>query len=181
MTVEEDKLIEVYKLVVDEIHKYHDLHQKRVAFFAGLVATLIAATIGGIFQAKESHHYLLILFGPIVILMVCLVALHSINGIYRLLLETITVRGKIEQVLRLTDVPPKNMMPNCSLFWENEPFVPSRHLEDKLKHQTSSNEWLEVFLHQGYRRWTNMFFVGVMFISIFLLLSTGFLAMQNWQ
>ena len=66
MTVEEDKLIEVYKLVVDEIHKYHDLHQKRVAFFAGLVATLIAATIGGIFQAKESHHYLLILFGSIV-------------------------------------------------------------------------------------------------------------------
>ena len=180
MAVKEATLIEVYKLMVDEIHRYHDLHQKRVSFFAGFVATLIAATIGGIFQAKELHEYLLLLFGPIVIILTCAIAKYSIDGVYRLLLETITVRGKIEQVLGLTESPPESMMPKCELFWIDEPFVPIRHLKDKMEHKESTESWLKMFLNQGHKKWTNMFIFGIIFISLFLLIVTGSLAVQVW-
>ena len=48
LSLKEGHYLDLYKIVVDEIHKYHSLHQRRLAYFSGLVASLLGASILGL-------------------------------------------------------------------------------------------------------------------------------------
>ena len=112
MTLDPKSVLDLYKVAVDEVHKYHVLHQHRVAFFAGLVSSLMAGTVAGLLNAKSSIHCLLVALGPVAMFAVCMIALKSINGIYRLIMETVTTRAKLEQIIGLSEPPPKTMLPD---------------------------------------------------------------------
>jgi hypothetical protein len=178
MTLDSKCVLDLYKIAVEEVHKYHDLHQRRVAFSSGLVSSLWAGTVAGIFKANSSLQYMLVALGPLVTLALCLVAYRGINGIYRLLMETVTTRAKFEQILGLTERPPEVILPKTQRYWEAEAFVPARHLEDRMKFSHSSKDWQEHFLHQGFKKWTNAFFVVAISVSVILFFVTVYLALS---
>ena len=218
--------IDLYKIIVDEIHKYHILHQQRIAFFSGLIVSLLIATAIGIYKASAWYHYLFLAIGPILVVIISIVAIRGIHGIYRLLLESITTRARLEHYMGFAKAPftsesnnGNNKKPICKLN-----IVPLRHeihrdiysrgiqdnqyglaskwikkllgeddeLDNELKKKEEKGEeieeerkrerkWLYHFLHQGFQRWTNLYFFLILVIGLTLTAATITLAVYKFN
>ncbi len=167
MELEKSDLMDLYKLSVDEIHKYHQLHQRRISFFSTLISALFAATLTAFYSSTRWYEYLLLSVGPIIIIVICKIGKRGVYGVYRLLIETITTRSKLEQLLKITTTSCNN---DDDSYWADESLVPARHINDR-KNQKSSDEWVKHFLDAGTKRWTDHFFEVGKILGYFLLIS----------
>lgn len=168
MKIERCELLKLLELYIDEEHKFLESHQKRVAFYSSIISAVLAATIAGIFKSTESIHYLFLIVGPILIYIICLIALDGTFRFYQRYLETVTQRAKIEQLLLLTQPTVVNDRKNI-LYWSDEPVIPERLLQSRMNMESSSI-FIEQSKNKGYQKITKLFFILFQSIAFMLAL-----------
>ena len=157
-----DDFLDLYKCTIDEEHKELEMHQSRVAFLTGLISALFAATFVGVTQADEWHEYAFLYAGPILIIGLALVGRVVSTQFYVRFLDAVTMRAKLEQRLGLTSGPHLEVSAE-EVYWQNEPFVPTRHLNSRrdprynqLEHEgieyAGSLDWVKEHLLTGYNK-----------------------------
>ncbi|MBN1391794.1 MAG: hypothetical protein JW947_03215 [Sedimentisphaerales bacterium] len=124
----EEKLLELYKLTIEQENYFLSEHQHRVAFYIGLISALLAGTVAGVFQSYEYkwYYFLLLLLGPISIAVVSCIAIKGADRLYQRFLESITMLKKVEHDLGLAKRRDGN--PSEEGDWiANETFTTERH------------------------------------------------------
>jgi hypothetical protein len=175
------ELMELFSATVEEVHKYHDLYHRRISFFTSLMTTLLTAIAIGFFQAKTWEHYTAILPACLLLFMVGFVARKALKGCYRLLLECIATRAKIEQLLGMTrrhNLLPKSFKDG---YWLSEPIIPMRHLSDRQKFNSSSQAWVDFFKNDSPHEWTKQFLAAVQILALAAAVFAGALAFESFK
>ena len=152
-SVDLEKLLEV---VIAEQQYWIDGHQKRVAFYSSLISAVFAATVAGALKADCSLEYLLLLIGPILVFSLAIIGRDGTFRFYQQVLEAITMRAKLEQALGLTNEC--FLQKNASGYWQNESLIAHRHIESR-KSATSSKEFVEKSVSEGYQKSTRRLFL----------------------
>ena len=174
---EYDKLLKLYELAVDEHHFYVATHQKRIEFYSGILSALLTGTVIGFLQASEWYHFALLCVGPVLIFAISAIAVQGIFRYYQRLLETITVRAKIEQRLGLTSKQPSGADVLDS-YWRSEPIIPHRHIESRGEHE-SSQAFIDAYVNKGYQLWARRLFRVFQWLSIVILFAL--LSLAIWK
>jgi len=141
-------LLQLYSTAKSEEFHFLNAHHSRVAFYAGLLTTLLAATLGGLANATETLHYGLILFGPAVSILVIITAFSGTWRPYRRFLEAVTVIAKLEERLGLTKGP---LHPKGSKWYQTEPLVPDRFAKSR-DQAVCSEKFVSMHRRRGFRR-----------------------------
>ena len=142
------ELLQLYSTAKAEEFHFLTAHHSRVAFYAGLLSTLLAATIGGLASAKEPLHYGLLLIGPFISILVALTAFSGTLRPYRRFLEAVTMVAKLEERLGLAEKP---QHPRGPKWYQTEALVPCRFTESR-NQVKDSGEFVDSHRRKGYRR-----------------------------
>ncbi|HXF91027.1 MAG TPA: hypothetical protein VNJ29_03755 [Candidatus Nitrosotenuis sp.] len=161
-------LIEVYKVTLGEEQFFNNTFENRLAFFTGLLSSLLTAIILGIFYAKDTLEFVALLVGPIALVLVAVRGIHAVKRASERISKILTVRAKIEQALGLT-TPFRSQGKISDLYWEKEPIVNVEHLESRKKHKSSS-EFIQYAMNDKKGYLTGI----ITFFRIFILI--GFLS-----
>ncbi|MBN1359494.1 MAG: hypothetical protein JW993_02830 [Sedimentisphaerales bacterium] len=92
-------VIEFYKICVDEEHDFLAEHQKRIAFYTGLLSAVLTLTVGGYLEASAWYHFAALGLGGLLLAAVSVIAKAGTRRLYQRFLETVTTRAKLEQDL----------------------------------------------------------------------------------
>ncbi len=174
---EREELLKLYELAINEEHCYLDAHQKRIDFYTSILSALLTGTGIGLFQASEWYHFAFLCIAPVLIFAVSSIAIQGTFRVYQRLLETITVRAKIEQELGLTSRQPSGAE-DLDYYWRSEPIIPHRHIESRKKYE-SSKAFLDANVTKGLQLWAGRLFRVFQWLSFGVLL--GLLALAIWK
>lgn len=144
--MERQDLLKLYEVSVDEEHRWTDSHQARVAFYAGLVTTILAVIGAGVSQANLWQHFVVLGIGSGVLTMIAQGAKEGTFREYQRLLSAIITRAKIEQELGLTEPLLGAGHNTIKRYWPDESLVSRRHFDSRKKHDTS-----ELFMQENER------------------------------
>ena len=180
-------IMDIYRVIAEDelrtIKMYHD----NLKFFMGIITGIVAGTALGIFKASKTHHYVMILFGPVLLYFICEIAKKGIDRFYGRLLETITMKAKLEHVLDMTEIPAESNE-ITDYPWAKEAIIPTRHLDNRGREGQNSKDWVKENLARGYNRLvrrlflTGKIFAALLFIFIlFLLLYQKTKIFENWH
>lgn len=139
--LEKDDLFELYRICLDEIAKLNATYNNRVDRITSIIALVFGGLAAGFFQVSDSYQYWVLLIGPAMIFGLAEIGLYLCFHTRRFIIEQITVRAKIEQLLGLCrkdafDLPPGS-------YWSDEAIVPSRYIDDRNRFDSSS-DWVAV-------------------------------------
>jgi hypothetical protein len=177
MATRREELIKLYELTIDEHHFYLEAHHKRIDFYSGLLLALLTGTAVGLFQASEWYHYAYLCLVPILIFALSGIAIQGTGRVYQGLLESITVRAKVEQELGFATSQPRSK--DCpQSYWEMEPLVPKRHIESRRKSK-SSQAFITEHLAKGLQKWAGCLFRVFQVLSVALFIFLVSLAIWN--
>ena len=169
--MEKEDLFKLYRLVVEQEEYFITEHQKRIAFYVGLLSTLIAGTVAGIFYAESWYHFVPLMIGPILIVGMALLAKRGATRFYQRFLETITMRAKVEEDLGLTQERIKGSEVSDISWVTSEPFVTKRHMDSRAEGECkTSKDWVDVYLKKkdSYHGVTMRLFGFAYFLGWFL-------------
>ncbi|MHC4648845.1 MAG: hypothetical protein ACYTBJ_25590 [Planctomycetota bacterium] len=125
---EEEKLLRLYELTIEQEKYFLSEHQKRVAFYTGLISTLVVATVAGLLKCNRWYHYTALTAGPISVAFISHLAKRGADRLYQRFLETITMIKKIEYDLGWRQE--RNRKPSEKDDWlANECLLPMRYLK----------------------------------------------------
>lgn len=162
------RTMELYKICVDEEHYFLSEHQKRIAFYTGLLSAILTLTIGGFLKATTWYHFGMLAVGGLLLATVSVIAKAGTGRIYQRFLETVTTRAKLEHDLRLSEDRGRE-----EGGWpEAEPYSPTRHLESRSnKKWKTSKDWVEAHSRKrkNYRGVSRMLFSLVFCTGIILM------------
>ena len=153
--------IKIYEIIIDEEHYFSSQYDNRLSFFLKIISTFVGVTIVGFFKALNPVHYIFLFAGPIIILFTSKLAKESLSRTYQRLLETITMRAKIEQDLGLTqtrDIKREE-------YWFHESYIPQRFLKNRSKFD-SSQSFIDYYIKKGNQLWSKKLFDVFQYISI---------------
>lgn len=167
--LEPESLWRLYEMASKEEQHFLDVHQSRVAFFAGILSTVLTATVVGFFQAKELYQLAGLLAGPILIIALARLATAGTERFYRRFLEAVTVKAKLEHRLGLGQPPTGD----GGKWWTCEPLVVGRHLKSRDLAQ-SADDFVDQNLDGGYHVIIKKFFtlferVGIVAVGVVLI------------
>jgi hypothetical protein len=157
-----ENVLKLYEIACEEEKSFLEAHQNRVAFFAGLLSTVLAATLAGFFQAGAAYQLAGLLAGPVIIVALARLATGATERFYRRFLEVVTVKAKLQHQLGL--LLPRD---GQGKWWMDEPLVPTRHLTSRAENQ-SSDEFIKARLKSGYQASIIMFFELFKWVGILL-------------
>jgi len=159
-------LLSLYRESIREAHFYTQTHHSRIAFYVGVVTAIVGITGVGLFRATEWWQFGLMALGPLLIIMICFIGSAATFRMYQRLLEAITVRAKIEQLLGLTTVGRFGFTKGG--YWQSEPIVPVRHIKDRCE-DDSSGDFIANRVEGGYRGPAKKLFLTLQVLSIILI------------
>lgn len=177
MDMENEKLLKLLELAINEEHYFSDAHQSRIAFYSGILSSLVAGIAVGLFQASEWYHLAILCVGPLIIFAVSSFAIEGTFSLYRRFLEAVTVRAKIEQELGLTKRRSGNTG-GSDYYWQSEPIMPLRHIESRKRYKLS-DDFIKEHSTKGYHLWTVRLFRGFQWLSVLMFL--GILSLAIWK
>ncbi|TEU18556.1 MAG: hypothetical protein E3J21_05700 [Anaerolineales bacterium] len=172
---EREELLKLYELAINEHHYYLDAHQKRIDFYTGILSALLTGAVVGLFQASEPYHFACLCIAPVLIYAVSRIAIEGTFRVYQRLLETVTVRAKIEQELGLTSRQPDSA-DDPDPYWRSEPIIPYRHIESRKKYE-SSKAFIDAHITKGLQLWARCLFRVFQWVGIGL----GLLTLVIWK
>jgi hypothetical protein len=85
-----EKLLKIYELTLQEERFYIEGHTKRVAFWAGFIATILAGTTIGLLKAKNHWEFFGLSIGPIMTIAIAWLGKNSSFRWYQRFIECIT-------------------------------------------------------------------------------------------
>jgi len=130
---------ELLKLTIaEQRHFVDDLHN-RFTFTIKIVVSIIGAILLGIFKVDQWYHTLFLFFGPVFLYVFCDIGHQHVMRMHRSILEVITTRIKLEQMLGFCN--PLEYPENAqNIVWRGEPIIPTRHLKARKMENISSSE-----------------------------------------
>lgn len=123
----EQKTMKLYKISVEEEHYFFTEHQKRIAFYLGLLSGILTLTVGGFLKASTWYHFGILVVGGLLLAAISVIAKAGTRRIYQRFLETVTTRAKLEQDLGFS----QNRGDGEGRWVQTEPYSPTRHLESR--------------------------------------------------
>jgi len=162
MKVDEKDMVGLYKIFVDEEHRFLDGHQKRVDFYTGIIIAILTGLGVGIWNATKVSHFGVITLGSLASWRICKLADEGCFRLYQRFLEAIIVRAKVEQCMRLTEnINYSGENEEKKIYWDKESMLAPRHIESRLEHSNSSSQWQAHYEKEGYHRQiVRLFYVG---------------------
>lgn len=170
-----EKNLKLLEFAINEEQHFLQEHQSRIRFYTGLISTLIAATFAGFLNSKHDFHYYSLIVGPILVFIISTFAIKGTFRLYQRFLEAITVRAKLEQELGLTMNDSNN---DKKEFWKDEPLVSSRHIEGRIKYN-SSEKFIETQSNNGYHLWTKYLFNLFQIISVIMIVGLVIIGLEQ--
>lgn len=177
LAIEREELMRLYKLAIDEQHFYLEAHHRRTDFYSGLILALLTGTAVGLFQASKWYHYAYLCIGPLLMFGFSYIATQATRRVYQRLLESITIRAKLEQQLGLTSSQPRGDEV-LQAHWGSEPLVPQRHIESHTRFESSS-DFIAAHLSKGLQAWARRLFRVFQALSVALFAGLLSLAICN--
>ncbi len=175
---EREELFKLYQLTSGEMLNFHESHNKRIEWFVGIITAIVTAWVVGIFKSETATHYLLLALGAMAIIAVAGVAQSSVRYTYRFFLETISTRGKLEQILGWTTAIPYE--PPQNGYWPNDAIVPERYLEGRRAHSTS-DAWVAARTNDDANWWPIWLFRSAQLIGAIMFIVALHLLMQSFK
>ena len=140
---EEEKLLRLYDLEIKREDFWNSEHQKRIAFFAGLISALTGAIVAGVLQCNEWYYCAILSIGPIIIVYTAKTAEEGTKRLYQRWLETVSTLMKYEEDLGLAKLRNRTQKDNTN-WVAREQFITKRHMDSRLDIQcNSSKEWVD--------------------------------------
>jgi hypothetical protein len=162
-----EDLLKLCELAINEQHYYLDAHHKRIDFYTGILLALLTGTGVGFFKASEWYHFVFLCIAPVLIFTFSTIAIQGTFRVYQRLLESITVRAKIEQGLGLTSKQPGGA-DDSDTYWQSEPIIPYRHIKSR-KDYESSKVFIDEHIAKGLQLWAGRLFRAFQWMSGVLL------------
>jgi hypothetical protein len=162
--METEDYFKFYELIVDEEHFHSEQHEKRIGFFAKIVSILFGATVAGVFKADQWYEYAFLIVGPFMIYTISNLGIKSIFSVYRRFIETVSIRAKLEQFLKMTKNNDSN---NAEHYWQNESLLPERYLRSRKEFNTSK-EFIDKYSSLGYQKLASNLFQGAKIVSVIM-------------
>ena len=172
----DNQILDLYKKATDENLHFLDLTLSRVRFFLGLVTAIVAGTVTGLFKAIYWYQILLMSTGPILIFYISSITNDGMMHIYRLFLESVTIRFKLAQKLGLTI---NNENTELKSIWKNEPILPTRYIPDEKKFNSSA-DWIDDAMKKLPSLWFSRIFRATRILVALLLFIIGLLAYLSY-
>lgn len=183
--------LDLYKIAVDEEHQDVDTHHKIVMFFASYISGLFVTTFIGLRFAEKWYELLFLIILPVLCYILGDLAIKVSAQYYIRFLDSVTMRGKIEQILGLTD---KGHLtdPNKNSYWADEPLIPTRNLlsrraddfkvfiNAKGKSYEGSQAWVQAHMDKGYHKSVKKFFNVTNIISVVMIVGLVFMAIYKY-
>lgn len=175
MDDQERRALELYKICVEEEHYFLSEHQKRIAFYTGLLSAVLTITIGGFLKATAWYHHGMLVLGGLLFAAISKIAKAGTGRLYQRFLETVTTRAKFEQDLGFSQQRGQGK----GGWVKTEPYSPARHLnsrtDDKYK---ASNDWVDAHLKKkdNYHGISSTLFLVAFWIGIILMVIATVLA-----
>ncbi len=159
------KNLKLYELIINEQQKQADRHHEKINFYTGFISLIFAGLITGIVNSSQNTRFEFFLFGPILIFFISELAKNGTRQMYRVLLEKITNRAKIEQELGLTNK--KYSKSIAKKYWKNEAIIPTRYIKDLIA-SDSSLSFVNKRLNMGLQCEANKLFNAFEIVSVIL-------------
>ena len=175
----ENRAIELYKICVEEEHYFIAEHQKRIAFYTGLLSAVLTLTIGGFLKATSWYHFIVLVLGGLLLVAISKIAKAGTGRLYQRFLETVTTRAKFEQDLGFS----QQRSQGEGEWVKAEPYSPVRHLMSRTEHKyKTSKDWVAAHLKKkdNYHGVSSTLFSVAFWIGIVLMvIAVGFACVKG--
>jgi hypothetical protein len=164
----EERLLELYRLVFSQEIPWLDLHEKHFQHYLALIAAIYAITLDAIYQLREYPSFLLLVaLGPLVNIFVCYLGWCSCNRFYQRFLEGIAIQVKVRPLIGLLEPRPKGGLgQQPTPFPEDQHLLSERWLEP-MKY-ASSAKFIKVFMNRGANGLAHNAFVILVLLNVLL-------------
>ncbi len=165
----EKRAMDLYKICVEEEHYFLAEHQKRIAFYTGLLSAVLMLTIGGFLKATAWYHFGIVVLGGLLLVAVSAIAKAGTLRLYQRFLETVTTRAKLELDLGFSEKRGEGE----GKWVEVEAYTPVRHLETRIDANCkTSKQWVDAHLKkkENYHGVSRLLFSVVFYIGIALMI-----------
>lgn len=169
-----DTLFELYRMYRGEMIEAFRLHRESLEHYLAFAVAVFAASIVGVTQLRD-YGWLrsVVLAGPVLDVMICLLGIRMCDRYYLGVLERISILAKLETVLDVNKVwAPGEVGPDQrALFPEDKFLLPERWIEDAL-HYTKSEAFRDSHMRSGVNslaRWTFRVAIGlnaILFVAV---------------
>jgi hypothetical protein len=144
----QDNMVKMYDIFRKTLSDSINLHRQHAQHYLTFIAAVMAATIAGLTKYPEPHLALFLLAGPMFNILLCWLAIKMCNQFYQGFLEEITVASKLEDLMGLPELRPKN---KASCFDQDESILPERWIEGRRPFKKSS-DFIKCHMNKGSNR-----------------------------
>lgn len=167
------ELTEIHSTTVQEMHDWLKRHQNIIAFYVGLLSTLIATTVVGVVKYHDEKMVLWVGAGPVLIIVISYLALRACERAYDNFLWAVTSRTKIEHDMGI-DIARDVVETDTEEFPEwirREPYVAEKFLDSRRRAFKNSKAWVKAQKKEvNFNKFTRILFWGTLCIGVVLLI-----------
>lgn len=155
-------IVEIYRAHLDEKANAINLHRDYSHQYFTLVAAVLGVSAGAIYQFRAEPWLVLVVgIGPMLNILLCVVAIRMCDRFYQAFLEHITILAKLEALIGLmTPSQDEDMRVKGLPFPDDKFILPERWLQSRC--QATSAEFVQSNMREGSNRlvrWTFSFLV----------------------
>jgi len=164
-----DKILELYKHYRSETMETYRLHRIAIEHYITFVVAILGVTIAGIIQFGNNNGWLnnILLCGPAINILICVVAIGMCKCSYRGALERVTIFLKLEEILKIRNISDITDTETLNSFREDKNLLPLRWIKSAQNFATAE-EFVKSNINSGTNFYATLTFVLIIFINIFL-------------
>lgn len=168
--MDKDTALELYKVFRSERNGNFVLHQDALEHYLTFTVAILGATIAGALGIRGMGWTgTVVLLGPILNVVVCLLAVRMCDRYYLGALEKIAILAKLESVLGLRDRLDltSGSREDAGMFTEDRYFLPERWIKGT-RHATTTEEFVRQHLNVGVNRIAKQTFHFLILVNVLL-------------
>jgi len=160
--MDDDHILEFYKLFRNHLHMSIDLHRQHLQHYLTFITAILGATLVGFFKVSLGWLSLIFVIGPIINIFICVLAIRMCDRFYEGMLESITITAKLEDLIGLSK-PRDNKE---TVYPKDNYILPERWL--KGRDFATSAEFVEKNMDRGVNNIARKIFIMLSAINTFL-------------
>jgi uncharacterized membrane protein len=158
--MDKEHIVQLYGIFRTEMLDGYKLHSQTLQHYLAFVVIILGVTITGLLNIRaDKWLYIVILCGPIINILICIVGMSTCRRFYLGALEKIVITKKLEKLLNLDEVLAARGHSDATpdLFPKDKYLLPRRWVED-MKQYSNSDEFVQKNLNAGVNRWAKVAF-----------------------
>jgi hypothetical protein len=166
--MEQNMALSLYVLFRGEVYESTKLHRESLQNYLAFAATLLGATIAGSLVVRGIGWMgMIVLVGPVINVVVCMLAIRTCDRFYLGALERITILAKLESLLGILDYKPASVdHSKTPAFFRDRYLLPERWIWGE-KYATA-DEFIKQKLNAGVNRLAKQTFGLLIAVNVLL-------------